>query len=364
MSCSEDTKKIPDPQPTASNTFYNGMDLSFYPQLRDEGAEYLNAALEKIELLPYFQSKGINLIRIRLWHQPQSQHSGFQEVLSFCSEIKAAGMEILLDLHYSDIWADPGHQDKPLAWQELSGNTLQDSVYQYTHKIMQTLITQNTAPKIVQIGNETNGGFLWPDGKITGNENSDWSNYIALVNAGAKAIRELRTDEETQIMLHFAGIKNSDWYFENAQKYGANFDIIGLSWYAIWHSHDLDWMEQQLQELTQSSGKKLMIVETAYPFTLGWNDYTNNLCGSESQLLEGYEANPKNQAEVMQKLVQLLKDLPNNQGIGLCYWAPEYIAWKGTTAQDASPWENMCVFDFNGKALEVMDIFDAAALNE
>ncbi|MEM9679106.1 MAG: glycosyl hydrolase 53 family protein [Bacteroidota bacterium] len=53
--------------------------------------------------------------------------------------------------------------------------------------------------------------------------------------------------------------------------------------------------------------------------------------------------------------------MPNERGIGYCYWAPDWVAFEGneTTSTNGSAWENQCLFDFDLKALPALDVFES-----
>ncbi len=354
-SSGDDDPSDPKP-PTAPKTdLLIGADLSKYFEIYNNvGALYYRENGEQIEPYMYLNYKGFNLARYRLWHTPVSSYDNFENVWRQCGYAQHKGFEVLLDIHYSDTWADPGHQSLPKAWEGLSYEILKDSVYQYTRRILSFMYIEIDMPLIVQIGNETNSGFLWPHGKIVDDSPESWEKYTGLIEAASKAVRDVG-GKEIEIMLHFAGIEGADWYFNRLQDYNVDYDWIGLSWYPMWHTHDLDWMENQLKQLKSKTGKHIMIVETAYPFTLDWNDEVNNLCGLQEQLVDGYPATSQGQVEMMNRLLDMLDGLRDEDTkSGLCYWAPEWVSLTHV----GSPWENMCLFDFDHRALPVINEFD------
>ena len=137
------------------DTFIRAADLSFLPEIEQYGYTYYNSNNTSASALDILKSNGCNTVRIRLWHTPSNQHSSFDEVYTFSKRVKAAGLKVWLDLHYSDTWADPGSQIKPSAWSALSFTVLKDSVYNYTK-----YVTQIIKPEYIQIGNEINSGLL------------------------------------------------------------------------------------------------------------------------------------------------------------------------------------------------------------
>jgi arabinogalactan endo-1,4-beta-galactosidase len=100
----------------------------------------------------------------------------------------------------------------------------------------------------------------------------------------------------------------------------------------------------------------VVIAETAYPFTLLWNDDTNNVVGETSQLVPGYPATPEGQLDFMIKIKEISTSFA--EGFGFCYWGADFIAFKGPTATDGSDWENQAFYDFNNKALPVFNVFN------
>jgi arabinogalactan endo-1,4-beta-galactosidase len=112
-----------------------------------------------------------------------------------------------------------------------------------------------------------------------------------------------------------------------------------------------------MNELATTFQKPIMIVETSYAFTLGWNDWTNNVIGLESQLLPAYPATPEGQKAFFLKLVQMVENIPNKLGKGVVWWAPDMVAFNGPESTSGSSFENLCVFDFDNKVLPVMEVF-------
>jgi len=181
------------------------------------------------------------------------------------------------------------------AWKNLTFQVLKDSVYQYTRRVITALKNQNTLPDMVQIGNEITCGMLWDDGRVCGQYDTpqQWTQLAELLNAGIRGVKESLTAGDTvQIMIHIdRGGDNpgSRWFFDHLLAQNVNFDIIGLSYYPWWHGTLSD-LEFNTYDLAQRYGKEIVIVETAYPWTLDWYDNTHNIVGDSSQLLGGYPA--------------------------------------------------------------------------
>lgn len=343
ISCKKTNTTTPE-TPIVQSTIIRGADLSYLPEIESAGTVFYDSTGTAMDPLQIFKENGCNTVRLRLWYQPTTVHSSFQEVLAFSKIVHNTGMKVWLDIHYSDTWADQGHQAKPASWASLSTQVLEDSVYQYTKRVVGAI-----QPDYVQIGNEINDGFLWNDGK-TSNTNT----FIALLNQGIKAAKE--ADDSTKIILHFAGYKGAFWFYRLLQSHNVNYDIIGISYYPWWHGKDMNVMEDSLSRLSTVFNKKVVIAETAYPFTLGWNDWTNNTIGDSSQLITQFPPTPQGQKNYLLSLRSILNKNPNN--MGFCYWEPDWVAFKGPQAKDGSSWENLTLFDFQNKALPGMDVFN------
>lgn len=339
ISCNNDDYDIIENQ-----GFVSAADISQFPEISSANPIFKDINGNQKEFLAILKESGVNTIRLRLWVNPINQHSGFSEVNQFTNILKLNGFKIWLTLHYSDTWADPGHQELPAAWQGISFASLKDSVYSYTKMVVQVI-----NPDFIQIGNEINTGFLHPYGDIVSNK----SNFIELIKVGCLAVRQNST--HCKIILHFAGIQNSNWFYN--QLTSVDYDIIGLSYYPIWHGKSLNELKIKLQELSEIYNKSIIIAETAYPFTLDWNDWTNNIVGQDSQLiLPDYPATTDGQRKFIHEIKSIVKGTKN--GIGFCYWGAELISWKGSQSTNASSWENQALFDFNNKALPVLYEFN------
>lgn len=328
--------------PVEEDDFIRAADMSYLPLIESEGTVYKqnNVAEDPITTL---KNSGCNTIRIRLWKNPSDSHSGLTEVKALASRVKTAGLKVWLTVHYSDTWADPGNQTKPAAWQSMDFNTLKTNVTDYTNQIMDEI-----HPDIIQIGNETNDGMLWPEGRLSTNE----TQYLQLVTAAVTAVRSKSTS--TKIMLHFAGISDSDWFFSKVAN--IDYDYIGLSYYPIYHGKSLEDLQNKMNTLGQLYNKKVLIAETAYPFTFDYNDFTNNIIGLQSQIITAFPATNNGQKEFLSAIKNTAKQSPH--GIGFCYWGAEWVAFRGPTSTNGSPWENQALWDFTNNALPAMDAFN------
>jgi len=340
---SPDTPVVVDP-PVVTDDFIRAADISFLPQIESAGVVLYNNAKAE-DMLTTLKNAGCNTIRIRLWKNPADGHSGLTEVKALAARVKQAGLKVWLTVHYSDTWADPGVQTTPEEWKNLSFADLKTAVATYTS----TIITEIN-PDIIQIGNEINSGLLWPQGHLINQE----AQCIDLLKTASATIRSKAP--KTKIMIHYAGVKASDtdWFFGKVKS--VDYDYIGLSYYPVWHGKDLAVVKSTIDALGSKFSKKVIIAETAYPFTLDYDDWTDNIVGNSDQLVPGYLATPEGQKNYMLAIKDLVKT--SKSGIGFAYWGGEWISFKGDQAKNGSTFENQAFYDFSNKALPVLAVFN------
>ncbi len=315
-------------------------DVSMLDDLEAGGAIYTANHLSG-DALQILQTNGINSVRLRLFHSPTELRDGLQDMLNLAQRAHDLNMQIILNLHYSDTWADPATQQKPMAWSQLSESALRDSVYAHTYQAIRALEEQGTPPIIVQTGNEITTGMLWNTGRVGGafDAPSQWDKLAGLLKSAAEAVRDASA---AQIMLHIdrgGDLEGAVWFFNHLAPYNVDYDLIGLSYYPFWHGQ-LDQFSIVVQTLENEIGKPAMLIETAYPWTLSWKDNTHNPVGLPEHVLHGYPATPEGQAS-------FIRQLWDHVSHGICYWAPEYVA----APNFGSPWENLALFNFEGEAL-------------
>lgn len=329
--------------PTTKTLEIRGVDMSLLPEVRQSGLLIKNENNQAEDMLQTLKNAGVNVIRLRLWKNPSANDavSGFESVKTVSNELKNKGFKVMLTVHYSDWWADPGSQVKPAQWQGISFNQLKDSVFIYTKKICDEI-----NPQYIQIGNEINNGFIYPEGSYN-NQNQ----FKQLLNAGASAVRA--SNSSTKIIIHYAGVDGAESFFNYIQ--GVDFDIIGISYYPQWHGKNLSIVQTQLTSISNTVNKPIFIAETSYPFTLGWNDYTNNVLGLSNQILPEFEPTTTGQKQFLEAIKTITKNVP--KAIGFCYWGAEWISYKGNTATNGSPWENQALWDFQNKAVPAIQVF-------
>jgi arabinogalactan endo-1,4-beta-galactosidase len=312
---------------------------------------------EITKALRILKERGVEYIRLRVWVNPADGYHDQREVLEMSRHAREVGLKVLVDLHYSDTWADPGHQAKPAAWANYTVPQLRQAVYDHAFAVCSSMKAQGTPPAIVQIGNEINSGMLFPDGSTWNPPN--WSNLGEFLKAGAAAVKAV--DPETKVMLHLAnGGDNGTfrWWFDNITAQGVPFDLIGASYYGYWHG-SLGDLQANLNDVSARYGKDVVVVETAYPFTLNDNDGFPNLIGLPSQLVAGYPATPDGQAANLRDVLSIVRAVPNGRGLGVFYWDATWTAvpgngWDPTDPASGNNWENQALFDFDDRPLPAM----------
>ena len=207
---------------------------------------------------------------------------------------------------------------------------------------------------MVQVGNETNSGMLFPTGKVT---NDDWTSFGELLNSGIRAIRDfsVSADVKPAIILHVAQFQNAEWWIDGITKKAkvTDFDILGISHYAKWSKYNrMDLITMTIHDLRAAYGKKVMIVELAYPWTGEDADNYPNIFG-KGDSIPGYSLTKEGQFEYLKDLTQAII---SGGGTGIMYWEP---AWISTTMPDkwgtGSSWDNCTLFDFEGNTLPSAD---------
>ncbi|MNX02290.1 Arabinogalactan endo-1,4-beta-galactosidase precursor [compost metagenome] len=344
-----------------ADTWIKGMDVSFLDEIEQEGGQfYAEPGGEAEDCLDILRAQGTDSIRLRLWNDPAGGFCNLERTLHMIKRIKEKGFHVLLDFHYSDKWADPANQWKPKAWENLSYDELRRAVYGYTFEVLIMLKAQGTLPDMVQIGNEITPGMLWNEGRVDGAEydtDEQWERFTGLVKAGIAAVREV--SESIRIMIHID--RGGD--YAAAQKFYDRFtalevlyDVIGLSYYPWWHG-TLEDLKFTLNSLALRYHKDIIVVETAYPWTLEQKTGFPLIVEKPEQLHPGYEATPEGQLKYMQDFVQVIRNTPEGRGIGFYYWEPCWIPSKTEwSVGHANNWSNLTMFDYSGTMLPALNI--------
>jgi len=348
-----------------------GADVSSLKKSEDLGGVYRTPLGRRGDALRILHAAGTDWVRLRVWVDPADGYHDHAELLQMARRARAAGLRVLVDLHYSDFWADPGKQWTPAAWEGKSFAELKAIFTTYTRGIVRSLVAQGTPPDMVQIGNEINPGMLWDyaasftgcstadDGagglrEVCFTENRD--QLAQLLTAGYHAVKA--ASPRTQVMLHLAeGGDNGTfrWWFDNVTTRSVPFNVIGASFYGYWHG-TLAELQGNLRDVSERYGKDVIVAETAYPFTLADEDEWENAIDLESELIPGYPATPAGQAAWLRDLRAVVRALPGGRGRGVFWWDATWTAvegngWSPRDPSTGNAWENQALFGFDDRPL-------------
>ena len=316
--------------PIIADTFAKGADVGWLSQMEATGYKFYDVDGTEKNCLQLLKDRGINTIRLRVFVNPSNDrtngHCSKNETVAMALRAKNMGMRIMIDFHYSDTWADPGHQTKPVAWANHTFPLLLTDVYNHTFDVLTALKTARVTPEWVQIGNEIPGGMLWPDGSYT-----NFGQLAQLLNKGYEATKAINSS--IKVVVHIdKGNDNARfrWFFDNARTNNVKYDVIGLSYYPYWINSDytatIADLQNNLNDMVSRYGKEVMIVEVGGDFTLVQNTYN-----------------------MLAATINAVKNVPNHKGLGVIYWEPEgEKSWSG---YQLNCWQS------NGKPSMVLDAF-------
>jgi arabinogalactan endo-1,4-beta-galactosidase len=341
-----DTTTAPTPTPAG---FIIGADLSTLPSVESAGGAFSQDGTRD-DAIAILKRNGFNYVRLRLFHAPDHKRELVNDVaydVALASRAKTAGLKFLLDIHYSDTWADPGTQTKPAAWANLTFDQLRDSVFAYTRDVVTAFRVAGAAPDMIQIGNEVNVGMLWPDGHAD-QVDADWAHFADLVKAGRDGARAGMNGTPVLFMHHVADPKNVIWHMDNLLRHIEAPDVIGVSYYPVWHG-DLTTFATNMAAIAVKYGKPVVIAETAYPWTnASFDGYADVYHGAPASGMPAYSA--AGQQDFFARFIAALKATPGGRGMGFFYWEPAWLP----SGSFGSPVENMTLFDQSGAALPAL----------
>lgn len=347
---------------TARDTpFVTGADLSYLPYYESAGIKYTDGGKE-MTLLAIARQNGWKIIRVRLWVNPGTDPkacvSDLAHVTALGKRIKAAGFEFLLDFHYSDTWADPGHQIKPAAWTDLSFPDLVQKVHDYSRDCIVHLIQNGARPDLVQIGNETRNGLLAGDAVRPGGgfweaDKAGMGRAAQLLAAGLAGVQDAAPKHPPLTMIHVPDGQSTGfvkWYFPALAEAARTahppvllrYDIIGLSYYpGIPWDHKAGYEPWHLSHLAASMEyiaavlhKPVMVVETSWPQASSAADVTG---------IPEFAFTPAGQVEFYTALIHAVRAVPSGLGRGVLLWEPDTLNWDS-------------VFDARGHALPAVHV--------
>ena len=368
-----------------SDDFMRGVDISMIDQIEQSGGKFYNAKGEQQDIFQILKDNGVNWIRIRLWNKPvyeEDQKDANGKIIAkkgtkmgggnndlatdlrIAKRIKAAGLKFLLDFHYSDFWADPGKQHMPQDWKNLTAAQLEAQVEKFTRETIDTFTKEGAAPDAVQIGNELNSGFMWPIGQLWTDDPSvtigGMKQFTRLLTKASNGVRAAQNGKNIKIIIHLADGGDQGlykWIFDDVKKAKVDYDIIGLSFYPYWHG-SLDALKENLQMISKRYGKQMAVVETAYAFTEENGDAQGNVFMVYSDEAHGYVPSVQGQATLIRDMIATVASVKG--GCGVFYWEADSILAKGAnlSATEGNTWENQAMFDFTGKALPSLAVWN------
>ncbi|OTP12236.1 arabinogalactan endo-1,4-beta-galactosidase [Enterococcus sp. 10A9_DIV0425] len=357
-----------------------GADISILDDMEKSGASYYDHGIKK-DALQILKDNGVNYVRLRLWNNPfdsagNSYGAGTNDLkttMALAKRAKNLGLRVLLDFHYSDFWVDPGKQNVPKAWKDLSFEQMNTALYNYTKNTLNTMKNNGVYPDMVQIGNELNSGMLWPYGKSWGGDGGEFDRLATFLKSGIQGVKDTQPTQ-IPIMLHLADGGDTGaftWWFDEIAKRGVNYDLIGISYYPYWHG-SMNQLQTTMNTISSRYNKEVVVVETAYGHTTENADAMPNAFGPTEAAAGGYPATIVGQGEYLTDLVTRIQAVPGDKGSGFFYWEPLWyngnVSWStaagmkylGVQSGMGNEWDNQAMFDFKGNALESLKVFKEA----
>lgn len=290
----------------SAQQFWLGADISGTTDLEARGVQLRNSKGEPRECTALMRELGLNAVRLRVWVNPKDGLCSKDDVVRMAKRAKDWGMALMIDFHYSDWWADPGQQNIPEAWKKMTFEEMKQALADHTREVLQAIKHVGVDVQWVQVGNETTNGFLWPMGRAHDNMRQ----YAGMTDAGYMAVKQVFP--KANVIVHLDGAydpKRYDFIFDGLQKYGARYDMIGLSVYPYWDmrgKHTNSWQETvdkataNINRLWTKYRKPMLVVET------------------------GVEASkPVEGKEILSAIIEMARYHCNGHCQGVFYWAPE-----------------------------------------
>jgi arabinogalactan endo-1,4-beta-galactosidase len=327
------------PRPALAQNYAIGADVSFLAKCEQDGVVFKENGQPK-DVLAILREHHYNWVRLRIFHDPAAAPDKLPNDLNYSLALarraKAIGFRILLDLHYSDSWADPGKQPMPAAWANLNHKQLVKQVFAYTRDTIAAFAQQGLMPDMVQVGNEITNGMLWPDGKLP----DHWDQFADLLKAGIRGVKAgSRSGPRPRIMIQIERSGDFDAavsFFDNLITRHVQFAVIGLSYYPYWHG-DLPTMQSNLRKLALRYRRPIIVVETAYNWTPG-----------RAGKSQDFPETPQGQLAFLRAVDAAVRAIPNGLGQGVFWWEP--AAEGGLRGRS--------FFDNDGNVLPVIAAFD------
>ncbi|MCR5625681.1 MAG: glycosyl hydrolase 53 family protein [Lachnospiraceae bacterium] len=340
-----------------SSDFIKGVDVSSYISIIESGAKYKDFdgnELDGIGFFKFLKSTGVNYVRLRMWNNPYDSNGNgygggnndYEKTLKMGKLATQAGLRVLVDLHYSDFWADPAKQVAPKAWKGYTQAQTETAVYNFTYDTIKKLVDAGVDVGMVQVGNETNNGVAGVKGT---------KNMAGVFTKGVKAVHDV--SDNILAVLHFTDPEDGNTMVGYAGAFkDTGYDVFATSYYPFWHGTKEN-LNSVLSSIAETYNKKVMVAETSYTTT--WNDgdgHENTAPKSESQALY-YDVSVQGQAKAIREVIDAVasikhedNDTTNGDGIGVFYWEPAWIPVNYAYNSDGSV--NTSVLNSNKKLWE------------
>ncbi|KAH9873059.1 hypothetical protein J1614_005456 [Plenodomus biglobosus] len=335
---------------------YKGIDWSSLLIEERAGKTYKNAAGNTQPLETILKASGVNMVRQRIWVNPADGNYNLDYNIALAKRAKAAGLDIYLDFHYSDNWADPGKQVVPAAWRSLNRDALVKQVYDYTKSVMDTFQRNGLALKLVSIGNEITPGLLFPIGQLSGTDGP--RNVAMLLKSASRAIKESSLSAKPKIMIHLDNGWNWDtqqWWYDLVLGSGgglsaSDYDVQGISYYPFYNSQaTLAALSNSMNKMAAKYRKEVQVVETNWP----------SACPNPSNAFpadtSSIPISAFGQTQWMKEVARRVTAVPGGKGTGLFYWEPTWIDNPGLGS--SCVWNLMV--EQSGKMMEGMAVFNS-----
>jgi len=327
---------------TARAQYAVGADVSFLADAERQGIVFSDGGKPE-DVLAMLRAHHYNWVRLRLFVNPETSADKLPNDLPYtialAQRARKLGFHFLLDLHYSDTWADPEKQFTPATWSKLKHKQLVEQVFTYTRDTLAAFTRAGVEPDMVQVGNEITHGMLWLDGKLPDN----WDNFAELLKAGVAGVRAgAGAGPQPKIMIHIERSGSYDeavWFFDNLIQRHVPFDVMGLSYYPFWHG-DTSHLRGTLHDLALKYRRPIIVVETAANWT-----------PSGEKGKKEFAETPEGQRDFLAAVDAAVRVIPQGLGAGVFWWEP---------AVSPGPIAGRGLFDDQHRALPAMGVFDGA----
>ncbi len=365
--------------------FIGGVDVSSVLSLEASGVVFRDTQGAPGDLFEILADAGVTDVRVRVWNDPfDANGNGYgggdvdvDRAIEISQRATDAGLGVLVDFHYSDFWADPAKQQAPKAWEGMTADQVAAEVGVFTRDAVRRLVDAGVDLRMVQVGNETNGGVAGVRG---------WDDMAKVFSAGSAAVRAESPD--TLVALHFTNPERAGFYADVAaqlDRRDVDYDVFASSYYPFWHGTPQN-LTSVLSHVAETYGKKVMVAEASWAFTLDDGDGHGNVIDLPSEATQ-YPVSRQGQADAVGAVVQAVADV-GEAGLGVYYWEPAWLpvgppaqleqnkvlwerdgsGWASSFAGEYEPedaghwfggsaWDNQALFDVDGTASDALNIF-------